>query len=367
MKYRNTGFRSFYHAYIAVPVTEDLRKTIRQFPGAGEAGYVLTYGYIDRVAGMTLEVLASADKTSHRFRFWDTNLEAAARIRVGAVQDAECYHLDDDERKLYGWYRGKIDALAAYDATDDVEQSRQMTFLDASRQPLYPDDVLVWLHKDGCHAEGCWVQIDALDDKNHVFFGTLLNEPDQDFGCHEGDRISFFVHQRKNRQYVLYADWNRIDNIPPLYSTQDMTLEEAIRAYYREPSMENAETVLQILSNSTILIPCETKLSAEDQEAFLELLEEKGKTLTGETVISQGPIRLVPDIFQKGGEYFYPVFSAETAMVGDYGKQFSIVEKPFLEILPMVQHHPKRLAGIVVNPMTQPFVVPMELVDWVMK
>lgn len=238
-----------------------------------------------------------------------------------------------------------------------------MTFLDASRQPLYPDDVLVWLHKNGCHEEGCWVRIDALDDENHVLFGTLLNEPDQDFGCHEGDRIPFSAHQRKNCQFVLYADRNQTNNVPPLQPIPDITLEEAIHAYYGKPSMENAEAVLQILCSSTVLIPCETKLSVADQEAFLELLEREGETLKGETVVSRDPIRLVPDIFQKDGEYFFPVFSAETAMVGDYGKQFSIVEKPFPDILPVVQHHPKELSGIVVNPLTEPFVVPVELVD----
>ena len=47
----------------------------------------------------------------------------------------------------------------------------------------------------------------------------------------------------------------------------------------------------------------------------------------------------------------------------DYGKECAIVGKPFMEVLPLVQHHPEKLSGIVVNPFTQPFVVPMELLE----
>jgi hypothetical protein len=71
MKYRDTGFRSFYRAFIAVPVTEELRKIIRQFPGADEAGFVLTYGYIDPVAGMT------------RWKYWLRPLKQATGFGFG--------------------------------------------------------------------------------------------------------------------------------------------------------------------------------------------------------------------------------------------------------------------------------------------
>ncbi|MCW1073651.1 SseB family protein, partial [Streptococcus anginosus] len=84
-----------------------------------------------------------------------------------------------------------IEMLEIYNAGDEVEESRNMHFLDESRNPEYPDDVLVYPVKDGNNPEGCWVRIEGLAE-DHIF-GTLLNEPEQDFGCHEGDKIPFYV------------------------------------------------------------------------------------------------------------------------------------------------------------------------------
>ena len=110
MKYRDTGFRSFYHAYIAVPVTDDLRKTIRQFPGAEEAGYVLTYGYIDPVAGMTLEVGA----TQPHCRI-ASGTGSAPALDVQADITAE-HDLDADWHTLFGNWHAAVAFLACQDA-----------------------------------------------------------------------------------------------------------------------------------------------------------------------------------------------------------------------------------------------------------
>ena len=363
MKYSKVGFRSFDHAYVAVPATNELRKLIQDFPGAAEAEYVLTYGYIDHEAGTTLEVLASAAAQSGKgFRFWDSNMKRAVKIRIESIADLECYSLDDDEGKLHGWYKEKIDALSDYEADNDVQRSRKMNFLDPFRQFYHPDDVLVWLFKNGNQEEGCWVRIEALDDKNHLLVGTLLNEPNQDFGCHEGNRIAFFVHEGQRDRHILCADLNRTDSVFPTPQDSHLTLEEAIQACYEMGTRENVLCVLKVLCDSTVLIPCQAKWSYADREAFLKLLETKGENLTGEAVVSQDNIRLIPQILRKDGKSFFPIFSAEEAM-GNYSKKFSVVEKHFTEILPMVQHSPEELEGIVVNPFTQPFVVPMELVE----
>lgn len=52
--------------------------------------------------------------------------------------------------------------LEDYSAGEEVEESRSMYFLDESRSPEYPDDVLVYLLKDGNKPEVCWVRIEGL-------------------------------------------------------------------------------------------------------------------------------------------------------------------------------------------------------------
>lgn len=62
IKYSEVGFRAFYHNFIAVPIKDDLKAVVQDFHGADKANYILTYGYIDHIAGLTLEVLATASR-----------------------------------------------------------------------------------------------------------------------------------------------------------------------------------------------------------------------------------------------------------------------------------------------------------------
>lgn len=45
--------------------------------------------------------------------------------------------------------------------------------------------------------EGCWVRCEKIADG--MMAGTLLNEPDSDFGVHRGDLISFGIAQQGDR------------------------------------------------------------------------------------------------------------------------------------------------------------------------
>ena len=206
MKYNEVGFRAYYHNYIAVPMKDNLKTVLKDFPGADKANCILTYGYIDRIAGLTLEVLAAAFMDNEEMSFGVGNAEKLSKIRIESVIDDECYYIDDEDGSMYKLYSDKIDMLKNYAAGDGVEESRNMDFLDSSRSPEYPDDVLVYLLKNGNKPEGCWVRIDALAE--HEIIGTLLNEPDQDFGYHAGNQISFYVHQTENKEIILCANLN---------------------------------------------------------------------------------------------------------------------------------------------------------------
>ncbi len=85
-------------------------------------------------------------------------------LRVGSVIEDEFYLLDDRGGKLSKKYSAKLDMLKHYDAPEEVEESRKMAFLDKSRYEFYPDDVMVYLTKDGLNPEGCWVRIIGLGD-----------------------------------------------------------------------------------------------------------------------------------------------------------------------------------------------------------
>lgn len=206
MKYSEVGFRAFYHNFIVVPIKDSLKGVLKDFPGADRANCILTYGYIDRMAGFTLEVLAAAFMDNEEMSFGVGNAELLSKIRIESVIDDECYYVDDEDDSMYKLYSDKLDMLKNYAAGNGVEESRSMDFLDGSRSPEYPDDVLVYLLKNGNKPEGCWVRIEALAE--HEIIGTLLNEPDQDFGYHAGNQIAFYVHQTENKEIILCTNLN---------------------------------------------------------------------------------------------------------------------------------------------------------------
>ncbi len=133
MNYKDAGFRPFYHHFVAVPIKDSLRPAIQDFPGAKAANYLLAYGYIDRSCGLTLEILAMAQKTSKGFRFADTNESIRSFIRIGAIEEDECLYFPDEKDELAKRYASKLDIVREYNAPEDVEKSREMIFLDGCR------------------------------------------------------------------------------------------------------------------------------------------------------------------------------------------------------------------------------------------
>ena len=353
MRYSEVGFRAFYHNFIAVPLKDNLKDLIEDFPGADKANYILTYGYIDHTAGLTLEVLAAAFKSDEGFLFDLGNKEISSKISIGSVMDDECIYFDDEDGKLYKRYADKIEMLKSYTVGDEVEESRNMRFLDPSRSPEYPDDLLVYLLKDGNELEGCWVRIEGLGEHNMI--GTLLNEPKQDFNCHAGDRIEFYVHQKDDEGIVLWSNLNTSLRITEEDLEDGRVLEAAIHTFNEEPTEKHLLDIMAILRDSYVWIPCNAIMSDADQARLTAMDLNIGEEFT-----SHDQIRLIPDILQSEDEFFFPVFSNEEAM-GDYGNGFSKVQKHFLEALVLAKNNEKDLAGIVINAFTEPFELYKEL------
>ena len=60
--------------------------------------------------------------------------------------------------------------------------------------------------KSGLKTEGCWVRIAGLSD--NFIIGILLNEPEQNFGYHKGEKIGFFVYEMDDKEIICYSDMN---------------------------------------------------------------------------------------------------------------------------------------------------------------
>ena len=198
MTSKQAGFRAFYKHFTVFKITEDDKKTLEGFPGAEQADYFLTYGYVDEEAGLTLEVICCARNLSKGFVFADTRTDIRSFIRFSEVLDREPIFIE--QHILEEQYREKIYMLGAYDVSDEVEKTRQLTLVDDCRDLCFVDDVLVYFVKEGLEVEGCWVRLLSVNES--TISGILLHDPHQSFKCHKGDIIEFRLQETDEKKIV---------------------------------------------------------------------------------------------------------------------------------------------------------------------
>lgn len=363
MNYKNTGFRAFYHHFCVLPITKSTKAALADFPGAEKANGVLTFGYYDREAGLTLEVLAAVQVNGESASFEETSTDTRSFIRIGAVAEEEFLFFADEDGSLAKRYEEKIEMLHHYDVDEEVEKTREMSFLDSCRDDEYIDDVLVYLFKEGNKPEGCWTRIIGLGE--HWFMGILLNEPDQDFGYHKGEKIAFFVQETEDKKIICYSDMNPSAKITLEDLEDGSMLEAAVIKFNAERNEPNFIDLLEILRDSYVWVPCTALMSEVDQERLEAMIAGLGDDLdglVGEEFVAHDETRLVPDILQNGDNYFFPIFSTAEAM-GEYGDSFSKVQKHVLEVIPLARNNEKGPVGIVLNAFSEPFVLDKEIWD----
>ncbi len=315
---------------------------------------------------MTLELLCAGKQNGKELEMFDGDDERRAVARIEGVKDLEFTVLGDDEW-LTQKYSKKIEMLSGYSVNEEIETSRSFTFLDGCRHDFYPDDIMVGIFKDGLQPEGCWVNISGLGD--HCFIGKLLNEPNQDFGCHAGDEIEFFVNERDNKTIICCSDGTPLNR----YIAEDLDdgqmLRDAVAKFKEEQNEHNFMRVLQYLRDSYVWVPCTAVMDKQDEAKLQKMIEDAdGDTdkIIGETFTTSESVRLIPDILQNGDEFFFPIFSSAEEM-GEYGEHFSKVQKHIFEAMAIAQNNEKKVSGMVLDAFSGQFVINIEMMNLIKK
>ncbi len=358
MKYKDTNFRSIVGKTFVIDA-EDFKSVIESLPGNEKADVLLTYAYIDHEAGVTMEVLAAGNKTEDEYTFCDPDKGSMTKIRMHSIEDHELTEIELNDKR----FTEKIAITKMYDDNPEIAQSREFEFLDHLRDKYCVDDVLVYLFKDELELEGCWVRIEGLMERS--FIGTLLNEPDQDFGYHEGDKISFIVQQMEDNRIVAVSNMNPSAKLTRKDLEDGSMLKDAIATFNNERSQDYLLDVLELLRDSDVWVPCNAVLGKEDEEYLAKLSEEyegREDDLIGTIHTNKNNIRMIPDILQSEDEFFFPVFSSIEEM-GEYGKHFSQVSMPLLRAIVLARNNEKDIKGIVINAFTDPFVLNKDIFD----
>ena len=173
-----------------------------------EANCLLCYAYIDNTAGLTYEVLAAAHYYDESYYFVGEHKGLGFKIRAESI--TEDLVLPIENSALRHKYENVIEDIDThYACGKDIMHIRRFRRLDKFRHPNYPDDMLVALYSEKYEKfEGVWVKVNKQIETNasdeDVFAGTLLNEPNRDYGVHAGQEIRFVYHKIDEDRVLLY-------------------------------------------------------------------------------------------------------------------------------------------------------------------
>ena len=164
MIFKEVGFRPLYHYVCAFELNDALREVVKDWPEVEKASHMVTYGYIDPDEGLMLEILGVGKQAPKYFYFKEPYQGKRITIHASEVEDVEFMFFPNLENRFYKKYVPRIEELKQYDASEQVEESRKLAFLDSCRSNEYPDDVEVLLLKKELKKEKVWVHITGLGD-----------------------------------------------------------------------------------------------------------------------------------------------------------------------------------------------------------
>jgi len=163
---------------------------------------ILCYCYVDEEAGISFEHLAGyffeKDEILNNLKN-----DVIYKIRFGAVINDEFKVLNNNTTGILE-IDNKIKNIDEwYDKNEDSKKLRKDEIFDPFRYIGFPDDVIIYLMKDGLNTEKLYVKLIRIE--GGKVFGKLLNEPHQDFGVHIDDEIEIdIVKSNQGEIYLIH-------------------------------------------------------------------------------------------------------------------------------------------------------------------
>ena len=88
-------------------------------------------------------------------------------------------------------------------------------------------------------------------------------------------------------------------------------LEQTVSKFNSNRNNDTFIDVIEILRDSIVYVPYNAVLSDRDQERFEEIINKAGENLdklVGLEFTAKDETRLIPDILENNGNYFFPIF-----------------------------------------------------------
>lgn len=198
-KINQFSFRDLAKKYLYIDFKPQFPLLAQNFADANQANGILTFCYINHEQGLQFEVLSNAffNEGKKSIKFFDVNNEASISLPYGLVQECNVLVLPDaiiPQEK----FAAKTEKLIL-PVADGLEKCRSLAAIDSCRKTDKPDEVQVYLAHGDEQIETCSVRLEGINEMQ--LFGTLLDEPTNDFGIHQGETLYFFMV--KNEQGIM--------------------------------------------------------------------------------------------------------------------------------------------------------------------
>lgn len=222
----DVNFREIYKKVLYVGCRDILEKMFLEELEDKITG-VVAYCYIDNTEGLSLRPLMLASLLDDGIQVFTFPRQEDTiyilRLRTGTMNMSET-HFENRHMYIYGLdqeshlffdvrtvnfpveenrdFINNINHI--YDADPKLEELRteKYAFLDQFRHISFPDDVEALLYKEGNEIEQVWVRL--MFTVGNEFFGKLLNEPNQEFGVHEGTIIGLSLAKGKKDIFLVF-------------------------------------------------------------------------------------------------------------------------------------------------------------------
>lgn len=203
------NFRELYHRIIYLRSPEILQSFKElHFESTDESDGVLVYGYIDRMSGLSFKGLCCANIDNNgQMKICSINPTADITIRAASIENSLYLDMLETNTDLFEFTDIISRTMEIYDTNNmQIELMRELRVLDPFRHPHYPDDLYVNLISYTGEIEKVWVKYHSyVREKEDTFIvGELLNEPNNDFGCHLGDLIDIRHYGDEENNFLAY-------------------------------------------------------------------------------------------------------------------------------------------------------------------
>ena len=200
------NFVLFHH----IPISKALGLK-NSFNGNNDDNALLTYCYIDRMAGLSYRAICWAKLYDNgRVEYHKPEaIESVLIIREGSLEcPAEIIDENADGMRLFKEEAESIKENYGY-LKDKVTIHPDIPF-DEYRHPAYPDDILVVFYTQDKKVEKMWVREQKRNGK--TILGYLMDEPyNRLVGLHKGDMVEVAPnHTREGVEFPMAVlDWMR--------------------------------------------------------------------------------------------------------------------------------------------------------------